>query len=97
VESRSPGYKTISNYLAKYLSKSFHLRSLYQQHGLKDNHKTYRFFKNLYDYQEKPALLITKHKLDGETGQPLPKNQTVFRHFNYDTAERTYFFFSNCF
>jgi hypothetical protein len=43
VESRSPGYKTISSYLAKYLSKSFHLRSLYAEHGLKDKKRTIAF------------------------------------------------------
>ena len=64
VESRSPGKKTISKYLAKYLSKSFHLRSLYQQHGLDKNHKTYRFFKNLYQYEEPAVLLNGKSKLD---------------------------------
>ena len=92
MESRSPGYKTISKYLAKYLSKSFHLRSLYQQHGLKDNHKTYRFFKNLYDYQQKPARLIGKQKLDATTSQHLPKNQKVFRKFNYETQQTFYFY-----
>ncbi|CAG8558584.1 5065_t:CDS:2 [Ambispora gerdemannii] len=79
----------------KYLSKSFHLRSLYAQYGLKDNHKTYRFFKNLYDYQEKPALLITKHKLDAETGQHLPKNQKVFRYYDYQTQQTSYFYRTN--
>ncbi len=92
VESRSPGYKSISNYLAKYLSKSFHLRSLYQQHGLKENHRTYRFFLNLYDYEQKPVLLIGKHKLDALTGQHLPKNQKVFRYYNYQTQETSYFY-----
>ncbi|CAG8583764.1 11174_t:CDS:2, partial [Ambispora gerdemannii] len=65
------------------------------RHGLTDNHKTYRFFKNLYDYQEKPALLITKHKLDAATGQHLAKNQKVFRHFNYQTQQTTYFYRTN--
>jgi len=95
VESRSPGYKTISSYLAKYLSKSFHLRSLYAQHGLKDNHKTYRFFKNLYQYETRSALLITKHRLDAATGQHLPKNQKVFRHYDYQTNQTSYFYRTN--
>ena len=95
VESRSPGYKTISSYLAKYLSKSFHLRSLYAEHGLTDNHKTYRFFKNLYQYETRLALLIAKHRLDAATGQHLPKNQKVFRHFNYQTQQTTYFYRTN--
>ncbi|CAI2165532.1 2671_t:CDS:2 [Funneliformis geosporum] len=89
---RSPGYKTISSYLAKYLSKSFHLRSLYTKHGLANNHKTYRFFKNLYQYQQKPALLIAKHRLDAQSGLPLPKNQKIFRQFNYQTSQTTYFY-----
>jgi hypothetical protein len=78
--------------LAKYLSKSFHLRHLYVQHGLKDNHKTYRFFKNLYEYEQKPALLITKHKLDTETGQHLAKNQKIFRCHDYATGQTSYFY-----
>jgi hypothetical protein len=81
--------------LAKYLSKSFHLRSLYAEHGLKDNHKTYRFFKNIYQYETRPALLITKHKLDAETGQPLPKNQKVFRYYDYQTQQTSYFYKTN--
>jgi hypothetical protein len=96
VESRSPGYKTISNYLAKYLSKSFHLRNLYAQHGLKNNHKTYRFFKNLYDYEQKTAILLPNgKKLDAETNQPLPKNQKIFRKFDYETQITTYFYRTN--
>ena len=95
VESRSPGQKTISSYLAKYLSKSFHLRNLYTQHGLKNNHKTYRFYLNLYDYDQKPVLLISKHKLDAETGQHLPKNQKIFRSYNYETQETSYFYRTN--
>jgi len=78
VESRSPGQKTISSYLAKYLAKSFHLRSLYQQHGLKDNHKTYRFYLNLYEYESREALLLGKSKLDLETKQPLNNQQKYF-------------------
>ena len=95
VESKSPGKKTISKYLAKYLSKSFHLRSLYQQHGMEANHKTYRFFKNLYEYEQKSILLIGKHKLDAQTGLPLPKNQKVFRHYNYQTHQTSYFYRTN--
>jgi hypothetical protein len=95
VESRSPGYKTISNYLAKYLSKSFHLRSLYAKHGLKDKKRTYRFYLNLYDYETHSALLITKHRLDAATGHHLPKNQKVFRKFNYQTQATTYFYKAN--
>jgi len=95
VESRSPGYKTISNYLAKYLSKSFHLRSLYAEHGLTDKKRTYRFYLNLYDYEQKPALLITKHKLDAATGQHLARNQHIFRHYDYQNQSTTYFYRTN--
>ena len=95
VESRSPGYKTISQYLAKYLSKSFHLRSLYQKHGLKDKKRTYRFFLNLYDYEQKPAFLIGKHKLDAQTGQHLARNQRIFRHYDYSTGQTSYFYRTN--
>jgi hypothetical protein len=95
VESRSPGYKTISNYLAKYLSKSFHLRSLYAQHGLTDKKRTYRFYLNLYEYHQKPALLIGNHKLDAATGQHLARNQHIFRHYDYQTQATTYFYKTN--
>jgi hypothetical protein len=95
VESRSPSYKTISNYLAKYLAKSFHLRSLYLEHGFQKHHKAYRFFKNLYDYETRPALLITKHKLDALTGHHLPKNQKIFRSYNYQTQQTSYFYRTN--
>ena len=95
MESRSPGYKTISNYLAKYLAKSFHLRSLYTQHGFQTHSKAYHFFKNLYQYEQKPALLIGRHKLDAQTGQHLPKNQKVFRHYDYQTQQTSYFYRTN--
>jgi len=95
VESCSPGYKTISNYLAKYLSKSFHLRSLYAQHGLTDKKRTYRFYLNLYQYDQKPALLISNHKLDAATGQHLARNQHIFRHYNYQTQATSYYYKTN--
>jgi hypothetical protein len=81
--------------LAKYLSKSFHLRSLYTQHGLKNKKRTYRFYLNLYDYDQKPVLLIGHHKLDAETGQHLAKNQKIFRSYNYPTDQITYFYKTN--
>ncbi|CAG8547131.1 39222_t:CDS:1 [Gigaspora margarita] len=65
------------------------------QHGFQTHSKAYHFFKNLYEYDQKPALLITKHKLDAETGRHLPKNQKVFRHYNYETAETSYFYRTN--
>jgi hypothetical protein len=81
--------------LAKYLTKSFHLRSLYQDYGFQKHSKAYHFFKNLYDYEQKPALLIGRHKLEAYTGHHLPKNQKVFRHYDYNTAKTTYFYRTN--
>ncbi|CAG8699751.1 3569_t:CDS:2, partial [Ambispora gerdemannii] len=69
--------------------------SLYAEHGLKDKKRTYRFYLNLYDYQQKPALLIGNHKLDATTGQHLARNQHIFRHFNYQTQQTTYFYRTN--
>ena len=78
-------------YIAKYISKSFHLRNLYVQHGLKESSKTYTFFKNLYDYEEREALLIgNKHKIDKESLQPLSPNQHIFRKNN-----NAYFYLTN--
>ncbi|CAI2190290.1 8405_t:CDS:10, partial [Funneliformis geosporum] len=65
------------------------------KHGLKDKKRTYRFYLNLYEYESKPALLIAKHKLDAATGQPLAKNQKIFRQFNYQTQQTTYFYRTN--
>ncbi|CAH1768050.1 12446_t:CDS:2 [Entrophospora sp. SA101] len=79
VESRSTGRKTISQYLAKYLSKSFHLRNLYQQHGLNSKNKTYRFFKNLYQYETHQATVSNGSKQDFLTGRYLAPNQHIFR------------------
>lgn len=89
VESRSTGRKTISQYLAKYLSKSFHLRSLYHQHGLTAKHKTYRFFKNLYAYQEHKATVHKGSKLD-MLGRNLPPNQHLFKR-----QDNTYYYRTN--
>jgi len=49
----------------------------------------------LYDYDQKPALLISKHKLDAETGQHLARNQKIFRHYNHTTAQTSYFYRTN--
>lgn len=95
VESRSPGEKTISKYLAKYLSKSFHLRKLYQDHGLNEYSKTYSFFKNLYSYEEREAFLVNNSKIDAKTGQFLAKNQKIFRSYNYTTEKTSYFYRTN--
>jgi hypothetical protein len=58
---------TAKKYVAKYISKSFHLRNLYAQHGLKESSKTYTFFRNLYDYDEREAIVERKSKIDQET------------------------------
>jgi len=92
---RSPGDKSISQYLAKYLSKSFHLRKLYQEHGLKEHSKTYSFFKNLYSYDQQEAILNSKSKLDKLSGQYLNNQQQVFRHYDYATGETTYYYKTN--
>jgi hypothetical protein len=74
------------------LAKSFHLCSLYTQHGFQTHNKAYHFFKNLYEYEQKSVLLIGKHKLDLLTGQHLPKNQYIFRHYDYATRQTAYFY-----
>jgi len=95
VESQSPGAKTVSSYLAKYLSKSFHLRNLYHEHGLHTNQKAYRFFKNLYDYQKRAVLVNGKSKSDQLTGEFLNNQQKIFRRYNYETGETSYFYRTN--
>ena len=82
-------------YLAKYISKSFHHRQLYREHGLKEHHKTYSFFKNLYAYEQREALIIGNSKIDAQTYQYLPKNQKVFRHYDYQTKQNSYFYRTN--
>jgi hypothetical protein len=95
VESRSPGKKTLGGYLAKYLAKSFHLRSLYRQHGFKEHNKAYRFFKNLYDYEEREAVFAGKGKFDKETNQRLNGNQHIFRRCDYQINQTSYFYRTN--
>lgn len=95
VQSKSPGLQSISNYLAKYLAKSFHLREIYQQHGLKGKRRTYRFYLNLYEYEERAALIQGKSKLDQLTGQLLNSQQMVFRHYNYQNGQASYFYRTN--
>lgn len=68
------------------------MRSLYQEHGFQTHNKAYHFFKNLYQYEQKTVLLISKHKLDAETGQHLPKNQKIFRYYDYLTGQTSYFY-----
>jgi hypothetical protein len=95
VNSQSPGEQSISKYLAKYLSKSFHLRQLYSEHGLKEHNKSYRFFKNLYEYETRQALFNGKSKLDALTGQPLNNQQQVFRSYDYQTKQTTHYYKAN--
>ena len=106
VQSKSPGQQTISSYLAKYLSKSFHLREIYQKHGLTAKRRSYRFYLNLYEYEERPTLLVGKcnldrfgkrsiSKLDYLTNQPLPPHQKIFRRYHYATGHTTYFYRTN--
>ncbi|MCE8163085.1 MAG: hypothetical protein I3274_02605 [Candidatus Moeniiplasma glomeromycotorum] len=92
MQSKSPGQQTISTYLAKYLSKSFHLRSLYQQHGLTEKRQAYRFFRHLYEYEELPVLLAGKSKLDQRSGQLLNGRQKVFRRYHYSSGQTSYFY-----
>src|SRR5688572_7822610 len=81
--------------MGKYMAKSFHLRSLYQEHGLADHHRTYRFYQNLYQYEEKEVLLDGNSKLDAHTKKFLNGNQHVFQRFNYETGETFYFYRTN--
>jgi hypothetical protein len=50
---------------------------------------------NLYEYETKQAIISSKSKLDLLTGQHLPKNQTVFRCYNYQTKQTSYFYKTN--
>jgi hypothetical protein len=95
VESRSLNKQAAGQYLAKYLSKSFHLRSLYAQHGLKDKHRAYHFYQNLYDYESRAVSFNGKSKIDQLTGTKLNGNQTVFRHYDYQTHETSYYYKTN--
>ncbi|RIB27413.1 hypothetical protein C2G38_2160641 [Gigaspora rosea] len=47
---------------------------LYQQRGLTAKHKTYRFFKNLYQYEEREVIFKIDSKLDALTNQYLAPN-----------------------
>src|SRR6266513_662866 len=89
---RSLKGRSRKQYLAKYISKSFHHRQLYRQHGLQEHRKTYSFYKNLYQYDQREAILNGKSRLDALTTQHLAKNQKVFRHYDYSTKQTTYFY-----
>ncbi|CAG8627295.1 10831_t:CDS:2 [Cetraspora pellucida] len=60
------------------------------EHGFKEHNKAYRFFKNLYDYEERETVLIGRGKFDKETNQRLNGNQHLFRR-----ADNTYFYRTN--
>jgi len=47
---------------------------------------------NLYEYEEREALLPKGKKLDAETKEYLAKNQKVFRKFNYEIQQTSYFY-----
>jgi len=68
------------------------LRPLYQQHGLTDKRRTYRFYLNLYDYEERTVQLVGKSRIDHLTNRPLPPHQKVFRKYDYSTQQTTYFY-----
>ncbi|CAG8845540.1 16697_t:CDS:2, partial [Gigaspora margarita] len=51
-----------------------------------EHNKAYRFFKNLYEYEEREAVLVGKSKFDKETNQRLNGNQHLFRR-----PDNTYF------
>src|SRR6185437_3246358 len=69
--------------------------SLYRQHGLAEKNHAYRFFLNLYDYEEREALVSGKSKLDKLTGEFLNNQQKIFRRYNYETGETSYFYRTN--
>ncbi|CAG8855021.1 29028_t:CDS:1, partial [Gigaspora margarita] len=92
---RSLNKRAAGQYLAKYLSKSFHLRSLYAEHGLTDNHRAYHFYQNLYDYEQRAVSLDGKSKFDQLSGTKLNGNQHIFRHFNYETQAISYHYKTN--
>jgi hypothetical protein len=81
--------------LAKYLAKSFHLRKIYREHGLEGKRRTYRFFLNLYEYEERTAVVQGRTRLDQLTGQSLNSQQTVFRRYDYATGQTSYYYRTN--
>jgi hypothetical protein len=95
VESRSLDRKAAGKYMAKYLAKSFHLRNLYREHGLTDHQRAYHFYQNLYDYEQRAVKLVGKSKIDQLTGQKLNGKQTIFRHYDYDAKETSYYYRTN--
>jgi hypothetical protein len=49
----------------------------------------------LYSYQPREVVLTGKSKLDALTGQYLNNQQKVFRHYDYQTKQTTYFYKTN--
>jgi hypothetical protein len=90
VNSQSPKNQTISQYLGKYFAKSFHLRELYREHGFQDRNKAYRFFLNLYEYDDRQIIIINNKRYDALTGELIPNNQHLFKSTN-----NTYFYRTN--
>ena len=74
------------------MAKSFHLRTLYQAHGLTDQQRTYHFFHNLYDYEQRPVKLVGQSKIDQLTEQKLNSQQTIFRRYDYETHQTSYYY-----
>ncbi|CAG8528430.1 2411_t:CDS:1 [Ambispora gerdemannii] len=50
---------------------------------------------NLYDYEEREAILNGKSKVDKLSGEYLNNQQTIFRRYDYTTGQTTYFYRTN--
>lgn len=66
------------------------MRSLYVQHGLAENHKVYRFFKNLYEYDEHSVIFQDGKRYDALTNQLISNHQRIFK-----KADETYYYRTN--
>ena len=49
----------------------------------------------MYDYDQREAIIQNRQKLDALTGEFLPSNQKLFRKFDYQTQETSYFYRTN--
>jgi hypothetical protein len=49
----------------------------------------------LYEYEEREVTLDQRSKLDKLTQQPLNNQQKIFRHYNYQTGQTSYFYRTN--
>jgi hypothetical protein len=72
------------------LAKSFHLRELYREHGFQERNKTYRFFLNLYEYDDRPIFIINNKRYDAISGELIANNQHLFK-----TANNTHYYRTN--